>query len=422
MSAKASDHITSTEWSEIAPTMMQMTASGPGVAPAQHMAEHADKLLPFSKATFIVDMGCGPGQVTNAVLEAHNANIPKSAKFIGADNNAEMLACDALEDDSVSHMLAGFVIFLVPNPAQAIASIKRVMAPGGVLAMCAMLGGDWAKLSMYPLKVCPGLAMDVPPNGCSSREDVTNHLKNAGFTDIEVIDVENHMEFDDYDVVCRFLLNKLPMAARAIAQMTNEQIIQTQEMMVADLKSWYPTLPARMKGQTNIAYARNFNEMPLKLYPALPADADRISEIHMAAFASNAMLLAQFPTREVREGLKESIRLKALADIEDRNITVLVVRDAPLDSDAPDMTGAEDDGRCHHKVEEVLKAPNSEQAQSGKVIAFAKWSHPIGKNEEYEETPWVWPAGTNMQVLESWSKATEEAQDQAMGDLLCYRK
>ncbi|KAI0443020.1 S-adenosyl-L-methionine-dependent methyltransferase [Xylaria telfairii] len=285
MSAGARDHITDTEWSKIAPAMMQMIASGPGVAPAQHMAEHADKLLPFCKATVIVDMGCGPGQVTSAVLEAHHANIPTSTKVIGADNNTEMLAqynnrrkmeiekgntwweraatlevdvhkCDTLEDDSVSHMLAGFVVFLVPNPAQAIAAMKRVMVPGGVLAMSAMLGGDWAKLSMYPLKVRPDLAMEVPSNGCSSREDVINHLKNAGFTDIEVIDVENYMAFDDYDVICRFLLNKLPMAARAIAQMTNEEIMKTQEMMVADLKSWYPTLPAKMKGQTNIAYAR----------------------------------------------------------------------------------------------------------------------------------------------------------------------
>ncbi|KAI0143695.1 S-adenosyl-L-methionine-dependent methyltransferase [Xylariaceae sp. FL1272] len=285
MSAEASKHITDTEWSKIAPAMMQMIASGPGVAPAQHMASHGDKLLPFSEAKVIVDMGCGPGQVTNAVLEAHHARIPASAKFIGADNNAEMLAqynnrkkmeiekgntwwertetlkvdvhkCNNLQDDSVTHMLAGFVIFLVPNPPEAIAAMKRVMAPGGMLAMSAMLGGDWAKLSMYPLKVRPDLAMEVPSNGCTSREDVTKHLENAGFTDIEVIDVENYMAFDDYDVICRFLLNKLPMAARAIAQMTNEEIIKTQELMVADLKSWYPTLPAKMKGQTNIAYAR----------------------------------------------------------------------------------------------------------------------------------------------------------------------
>ncbi|KAI0204935.1 hypothetical protein F4808DRAFT_315485 [Astrocystis sublimbata] len=132
--------------------------------------------------------------------------------------------------------------------------------------------------------------------------------------------------------------------------------------------------------------------MSPKLYPAIPADAGRIAEIHMAAFASNAMLLAQFPTPEVREGLQESIRLKALADIEDSRITVLVVRDVAQDSDP--------------------------SAQS--VIAFAKWSHPVGKDEQYEETPWVWPPGTDMHILESWGRAAEEAQEELVGDQPCY--
>ncbi|KAI8954511.1 putative GNAT family acetyltransferase [Xylaria longipes] len=146
--------------------------------------------------------------------------------------------------------------------------------------------------------------------------------------------------------------------------------------------------------------------MTLKLYPAVPADAGRISEIHMAAFASNAMLLAQFQTLEVREGLRESIRLKALADIEDAKITVLVVRDIPPDSDTSDTRGAEG---------------GSEESQVGKVIAFAKWSHPVGKDEEYDETAWIWPPGTNMNVLESWGRAAEEAQKQSVGDQPCYR-
>ncbi|KAI0967588.1 putative GNAT family acetyltransferase [Xylaria arbuscula] len=144
--------------------------------------------------------------------------------------------------------------------------------------------------------------------------------------------------------------------------------------------------------------------MPLKLYPAVPADADRISEIHMAAFASNAMLLAQFPAPHVRDGLRESIRLKALADIDDPKISVLVVRDIPSDSDASNLTGIE--ASSHHRG----------AATKGQVIAFAKWSHAIPKDEEYEETAWIWPPGTNMKILESWGKATEEGQRQAVGD------
>ncbi|KAH8164426.1 hypothetical protein CIB48_g3814 [Xylaria polymorpha] len=161
--------------------------------------------------------------------------------------------------------------------------------------------------------------------------------------------------------------------------------------------------------------------MPLRLYPAVPADAGRISEIHMAAFASNAMLLAQFQTPDVREGLRQSIRLKALADIEDPKITVLVVRDISQDSDASSMTGVEDGNSYRSDMNRMSNGPNNAIAQVGKVIAFAKWSHPVGKDEEYEETAWIWPPGTNMKILESWGRAAEEAQEEAVGDQPCYR-
>ncbi|KAI1290715.1 putative GNAT family acetyltransferase [Xylaria venustula] len=148
--------------------------------------------------------------------------------------------------------------------------------------------------------------------------------------------------------------------------------------------------------------------MPLKLYPAVPADADRISKIHMAAFASNAMLLAQFPKPHVRDGLRESIRLKALADIDDPKISVIVVREVTLGPDVLDSTGVE-------------AGINRGVTTEGQIIAFAKWSHPVRKDEEYEEAAWIWPPGTNMKILESWANAAEEGQGLTVGDLPCYR-
>ncbi|KAI1753984.1 putative GNAT family acetyltransferase [Xylaria castorea] len=153
----------------------------------------------------------------------------------------------------------------------------------------------------------------------------------------------------------------------------------------------------------------------------MPTDAGRISEIHMAGFASNAMLLAQFPTPEVREGLRESIRLKALADIEDPKITVLVVRDILQPSDTSVMRGAEDGNFYYSEMNRMLNGCDSEESQMAKVIAFAKWSHPVGKDDDYEEAPWIWPPGTNMNVLEGWGRAAEEIQEQLMEYQPCYR-
>ncbi|KAF2203948.1 putative GNAT family acetyltransferase [Delitschia confertaspora ATCC 74209] len=125
---------------------------------------------------------------------------------------------------------------------------------------------------------------------------------------------------------------------------------------------------------------------PLCLSFAQRSDAARIAAIHMAAFGRNAMLHAQFPSPEVRNDLQTSIEKKALADIEDPNTTVLVVR---------------------------LLEDN--------LIAFAKWAHPTHENDDYVEPPWIWPQGTAWDVLEQWSRATEDAQKRVMGDTPCYR-
>ncbi|OTB00275.1 hypothetical protein M426DRAFT_324423 [Hypoxylon sp. CI-4A] len=126
--------------------------------------------------------------------------------------------------------------------------------------------------------------------------------------------------------------------------------------------------------------------MPLILSEANHTDAYRISEIHMATFGSNKMLLAQFPMPALHEPLRKCIEMKALADIDDPKTTVLVVRE-----------------------------------ESGQAVAFAKWAHPVTPDEDYVEPPWIWPEGTNMEVLEGWTKKTEEAQQKALGETPCYR-
>ncbi|KAI1820252.1 S-adenosyl-L-methionine-dependent methyltransferase [Xylaria intraflava] len=277
--------IDSAEWSTFAPAFMQLVSSGPGVAPAKEMADHVEKLLSFSSATTVVDMGCGPGQITDAVLSKYEAILPPSAKVVGADSIEQMLAqysgrkqreianghaywqraeavqtdihdCAAFADDSVSHMLAGFVVFLVPEPAKAVQAMKRTLAPGGVLAISSWRGSEWQDLMYYPKKVRPDLIMPILPTTWTSEEGVRQQLEAAGLKDVTVVETEGYMPFEDHDEICRFILTKMPLAARAIQQMTDDEILQTFELMKADLKAKYPTLPAKMVGQATIAYAR----------------------------------------------------------------------------------------------------------------------------------------------------------------------
>ncbi|GAB1319229.1 Methyltransferase type 11 domain-containing protein [Madurella fahalii] len=277
--------VENSEWSTFAPAFMQMVSAGPGTAPAQHMATHADKLLPFSQATTVLDMGCGPGQVTEAVLAQHGARLPAEARVVGADNNTQMLQgyaarkekeisqgkehwkraetvqtdvhdCAAFADGSASHILAGFLVFLVPEPEKALQAMKRVLKPGGVLALSAWQESEWMDFMYYPKKVRPDLVMPVPPADWTMPESVRTKLEQAGFKYIEVIQTEGYMPFEDYAEICRFMLTKMPLAARAVTQMTDEEVLRTHELMVKDIKARHPTVPAKMVGKATIAYCR----------------------------------------------------------------------------------------------------------------------------------------------------------------------
>jgi hypothetical protein len=127
--------------------------------------------------------------------------------------------------------------------------------------------------------------------------------------------------------------------------------------------------------------------MPLKLIQASESDSPRIADIHMSAFGTNKMLLAQFPTPAARAGLWTSVVEKTLAEIRDPKWDVLLVKDE----------------------------------QSGKIIGFAKWRRPIWDEEEYVEEPWVWPEGTAMGILDEWTERVEAAGGKVLGTRPCYR-
>ncbi|KAK7755683.1 hypothetical protein SLS62_002294 [Diatrype stigma] len=154
--------------------------------------------------------------------------------------------------------------------------------------------------------------------------------------------------------------------------------------------------------------------MPLQLDHAHEADAGRIAEIHMAAFGNNAMLQAQFPMPDIHEPLQDIIRLKALADIDDPKTTVLVVRDVP-DQQQVNTSQGQDHGQDISAEDQAKLKSNR-----GPAIAFAKWAHPVAEGEDYAEPPWLWPERTNLDVLEGWTKKTEEAQQKALGRTPCY--
>lgn len=126
--------------------------------------------------------------------------------------------------------------------------------------------------------------------------------------------------------------------------------------------------------------------MALVLSLAEEADADRIADIHMAAFGTNLMLRAQFPTPSVREKLKITLIEKVIDEIKDPKWAVLIARDE----------------------------------KKKDIVSFAKWRRPILDSEAYAEGAWNWPDGTRLDILEEWTRLVEDASESVLRGQPCY--
>jgi len=190
------------------------------------MLSRANALHPFAHATGILDNGCGPGPVMSRVIQDYGHEIPSSSPLTCADFSDGMLAqvraakeraglgspwarvevrnqnamdlCE-VADGSVSHVTAGMVYFMVPDPQKALKESLRVLRPEGVLALSAWEGSEWLDLMNLLPKVRPDKTMPTMPGAWTSTGGIKGEMEKAGFRDVEVHECPVTMAFQDYE-------------------------------------------------------------------------------------------------------------------------------------------------------------------------------------------------------------------------------
>ncbi|HBF29142.1 class I SAM-dependent methyltransferase [Rhizobium sp.] len=120
--------------------------------------------LPFKRGDLILDIGCGPGWFWSSTSD----KLPEQLDLTLCDLSAGMVQeaierCEALPfksvggqradaaalpfaDNTFDAVIAMHMLYHVPNPAEAIAEMYRVLKPGGFLAVTTNGMGDMQKI------------------------------------------------------------------------------------------------------------------------------------------------------------------------------------------------------------------------------------------------------------------------------------
>jgi SAM-dependent methyltransferase len=151
----------------------------------------------------ICDMGCGPGQIARYLFD-HGAKVcgidlsPEMVERAQSLNpgisfrQGNMLALDNIADNFFGGVAAFYSIIHVPRPVlnQALAELKRVLIPGGILLLAFHIGQEVKHLDQWWGKE---VSLDFI---FFETEEMKEQLKTVGFELQEVIEREPYSEVE----------------------------------------------------------------------------------------------------------------------------------------------------------------------------------------------------------------------------------
>ncbi|KAF6208554.1 hypothetical protein GE061_017012 [Apolygus lucorum] len=208
---------------------------------AEESMEEFSSYFKWGKAEKILDVGCGPGDVTSNILRSY---IPDDAKLIGGDISREMVeyATSNFKSDQIMyrildienvsweteleksyHKIFSFYCFhWIQNQKLAVKNLFRLLKPDGQLFLVFLSKSAVFELYKH-LKKNPNWApymqdvdnyISIYHNSLDPAEEFKQLLVNHGFTDVKVINQWKSYHFDSLDQLTEAILAVNPFIKR----------------------------------------------------------------------------------------------------------------------------------------------------------------------------------------------------------------
>lgn len=200
-----------------------------------------------------LDVGCGNGAFTEMLVErcapVSVQGIDPSEEQLGyartrpTSRIAQYRQGDAMAlpfpDDAFDVAVMPLVIFFVPDPAQGVAEMARVVCPGGTVTAYAwdMPGGGFPYEALHSEMRALGVAVPVPPNPDASQIDALRGLwTDAGLEVVETRQITVQRTFADFDDYWATILGG-PSVGPKLAAMAPEGLDLLKTRMRAHLSA-----------------------------------------------------------------------------------------------------------------------------------------------------------------------------------------
>ena len=270
------------DWKEIAAEYTKLSVKVAS-KPLAAILDSANTLLPFSEATSILDNGCGPGAVTGRLIEEYGLVVPKDCALLCTDFSEGMIdqvkatkareadnplwqrveasisnAMDlvAINDGSQSHVLAGWVYFMTPDPKKCLSETMRVLKDGGVLVCSSWEGSQWMDLMFYPAKIRPDIKMPAMPVEWVTADAVRTELEKAGFRDVHSRRVPTEMGYESHEALADLLMKRMPHMIALLADWSASELAKLKTLIIEGVRGMCSEEPGVLNGMAIVAAGR----------------------------------------------------------------------------------------------------------------------------------------------------------------------
>jgi len=269
------------DWNDIAKEYKTYT-TGPGTAASKILLERLNATVPFSKASSILDIGCGPGPVTSMLIETYGSQLPPDCTLIAGDFSEGMVAqvqaskdaatkegnqiwprvhakvmnamdLQGVTNESQSHITAGWVFMLTPDPRKCLSEALRVLRPDGALACTSWASNQWMEIMQATKTVRPGMAMPELPAAWREVEAMKKELEEAGFKNVRSEEVPVSMSFVKREMLVDFFTTKVPIVVQQTKDFTDEERRLLKEAAMKKCEELCPCEPGLLHGTALLA-------------------------------------------------------------------------------------------------------------------------------------------------------------------------